>query len=229
MNSLWKARIALTSPTMPSRELRQWFRIVSLDSQVVVSHDYIERARDVFCKILKGLRKDQLAATIQVHAAEQRAAAPRGSQPVVRVYVKHLHDEVGMRLKSYSLDSVFGEHVFASRRGRASKVQNNCVQVFIGRTQLVWPTELQAMQRKDAATVATAIANVLCEIVDIAESAVDSSQCILSIHHLLSGDAVSTNGAASRRVLGFSVPALASRTGSWCGCAPPTKPIWLCR
>ena len=137
VNSLWKARIALTSPTIPSRELREWFRSVSLDSHVVVSHGYIERARDVFCQIVKGLRKDQLVATIQLHAAEQRAAAQRGSQPVVRVYVKHLHDKVGMRLKSYSLDSVFGEQAFASRWGRASKVQNNYVQVFIGRTQLV--------------------------------------------------------------------------------------------
>ena len=120
----------------------------------------------------------------------------------MRVYVKHLHDEVGMRLKSYSLDTAFGERVSASQRGRASKVQNNYVQIFIGRTQLVWPTELQAMQRKDAPTVATAIANVLCEIVDIAVSAV-GSQCLVSIHCLLSGDAVSTNGAASRRVLGY--------------------------
>lgn len=77
VTSLWKARIVLTSPTMPSRELREWFRTVSIDSLAVVGHAYIERARDAFCEILRGLRKQQLAATIELHAAEQLASAPR--------------------------------------------------------------------------------------------------------------------------------------------------------
>ena len=117
--NLWNARIALTAPTMPSRELREWFRTVSLDSSVVASHDYIERARDAFYKLLRGLRTQQLAATIQLHAAEQRAAAAPGTRPVVKVFVKHLHDEVGMRLKSYSRDFEFGERALSSHGGRA--------------------------------------------------------------------------------------------------------------
>ena len=54
VKNLWNARTALTAPTMPSRELREWFRTVSLDSSVVASHDYIERARDAFCQHFTG-------------------------------------------------------------------------------------------------------------------------------------------------------------------------------
>ena len=110
----------------------------------------------------------------------------------MRVYIKHLHDEVGMRLKSYNVDGELGVPAIASRRGCASKVQNNYVQVFVGGTQLGWPTELQAMQKKDAATVATAVSNVMGEIIDVAAAA--TSYDYLGwrpLHYLVRDDSLS--------------------------------------
>ena len=200
LNRTWFARLALSSPVVPSREFRQWCRSVALDGEAVISHSYVERSRDALCEVIKHLNREQLAG---------RAAVGIVAGSRLQIHMMHLHDEAAMTLKSY-VDTEAASLQIGSgyrpqlRRGRASVVQNNYVSLSLGGETMRWLTELQPLMKKNAPTLATAIIAVVQSVLDVVVAAAPASRgtsLTVRLCHLLVGDGVSTNEAAAKRVL----------------------------
>ena len=110
-----------------------------------------------------------------------------GSQLVV---VCHIHDEASMRLRSTTA-ACFDDAVLRKKsRSRSSKIQNNAVMVYTEDGDLEWLHELQPVEKKDAATVCSAIFLVLNGIVDSINRSVaskDVGTCNVRLIHCVVG------------------------------------------
>ena len=84
-------------------------------------------------------------------------------------------------------------------RSRSSKIQDNVIRVVSGKTVLSWFSEIQALSRKDADTLATAIIQAVSPIISLAIAASEQGRRKQRIIHCLTGDGVNTNEAASKR------------------------------
>ncbi len=143
-------------------------------------------------------------------------AAGLGDAPAQRspaVYIRHVHDEAAMRLRSYvAVDDADVEHTalrqagkLALSRGRTSKIQNNVVSVSCRGLTCPWFAELQPLMRKDGLTIASAIISIVSDILGAVRSGLDPSEgCLpLRVLHCVTGDGVNTNLNALRRVLHY--------------------------
>ena len=70
-----------------------------------------------------------------------------------------------MRLRSTTAASFADPVLGKLNRSRSSKIQNNCVRVFTEDGDLEWLHELQPVQKKDGATICSALFAVLNGIV----------------------------------------------------------------
>jgi hypothetical protein len=149
---LWFLRVAFAPPNVSLRALTEFCRDFSADQSSVISHEYVSRVRDAFAQILRGLAQKQVGALARAH-------------PAAPLFVSHIHDEAGMRIRSYQhapdTDPAPGGQRCA--RGRSTKVQNNVVRVAVAGRQVNMYVELQALLRKDASTIAQAMRNILQE------------------------------------------------------------------
>jgi hypothetical protein len=98
--------------------------------------------------------------------AKKQVAALARAHPAAPLFVSHIHDEAGMRIRSYQhvpdTDPAL-EGGQRCARGRSTKVQNNVVRVAVASRQVNMYVELQALLRKDASTIAQAMRNILQE------------------------------------------------------------------
>ena len=76
------------------------------------------------------------------------------------------------------------------------------MQVHLGARCVEWFTELQPLERKDGATIATALVATVKELLETCGRAVKPVGNNLRAVHLVTGDAVNTNDNAMRRMLG---------------------------
>ena len=83
--------------------------------------------------------------------ASHMAAQRESGQPMVCVHVVHVQDEAELRV----LSGERREGSSVPRRGRASKIQINVVDVWVEQARYHVPTELQALGDKTVATLAT--------------------------------------------------------------------------
>ena len=89
------------------------------------------------------------------------------------LFICHIHDEASFRVRSTiplaPTGEVDMEGLQSAWRSGSSKVQNHHVTLSFRREKFHWrsdwPTELEAMQKKDAPTIATTLKNVVDEIV----------------------------------------------------------------
>ena len=86
---------------------------------------------------------------------------------------------------------------------RSSKIQNHAVSVETRRESCDFLTELQALKRKDAQTIAASIVQVVERVLRMVLAGMASSgKAVRSLRvvHVITGDAVNTNDNAYRRV-----------------------------
>ena len=207
--SIWFVRVGLSNPLVSSSQMREFCRNLTLDGERPISRTYIGAARDAFAEILKKLRSEQVAKSI--------ADAPAGrSDTVGPIFICHLHDEASMRFKSYGrvepgMVAALGRTVEPFSRGRVSKVQDDLIHVRFqdrtGRTvDLEWFSELQALETKDARTIATALTSACGATLDAVAAGLQlhpSCPTRARVVHILVGDAIGTNEAAAKRMLAY--------------------------
>ena len=107
-----------------------------------------------------------------------------------------VHDKACMRMRSLAAELAGGDHI---SRARSSKIQNQDIRVVIGSSEVPFYTELVALMRKDAATIAASLFGPLADLVNVLARGLESPSPFRLVH-LLVGDGIPTNYAAARRV-----------------------------
>lgn len=192
-------KVGLSDPSLNTRQVRTTMR----QHGCSVSHAYIGRIRFAFADLIKDAFREKVKAEVGTLVADG-VMGP--------VFVLHVHDEATMRFRSYSEDDL-GASAPGGSRARFSKIQNNALTVQVGcdASPTEWMTELQPLARKDATTLATAIAQavqpvmqavggVLASISNSRSSSSGSPQSI-RVLHLLVGDGINTNECAAKKLL----------------------------
>ena len=147
-------RVGLTAPNIPSRSLAQWCRDFNIIEYDAISHGSITKSRDAFAEILKRLNRQEVNNKVSLPSLQ---ASPDSH---TTVFVPHIHDEVLLRMRSR-----FKDLPPTVCRARSSKILNHDVSVVVAIEQLQWISELQALKRKDAGTIATGLISVIKEII----------------------------------------------------------------
>ena len=204
IQNIWFARVAMMQPTTSPQEFDHWSKSVGLDDEAAISRSRIDMCRGAVAEVVKQLNAQQIQAAV----ASLLSAAMESSREAASVVAVHVHDEAGMRLRSYvpaedptmNIGSAFKATL---SRGRLSKIQNNVVTLSLADVPVPFFTELQALHKKDAGSIATAIIQVVerlfacIEKIDTGEAARRTVRFV----HVLVGDAVGTNEAAAKRVM----------------------------
>ena len=132
----WIVRISLTSPGANARGLTKSFRdVVGLDKHTV-GRDSIDKVRGAWVEFYKSmvLKLGAERVALAVAAAKSTRAG------FALIFIVQVQDEADIRLRSGEADG------FAiSRRSRASKVQQNVVELVTNSGSLDIPTELEAL------------------------------------------------------------------------------------
>lgn len=84
----WFVRVAFAPPNVSLRALTEFCRDFSAAQSSVISREYVSRVRDAFAQILRGLAQKRIGALARAH-------------PAAPLLVSHIHDEAGMRIRSY--------------------------------------------------------------------------------------------------------------------------------
>jgi hypothetical protein len=196
----WILRIFLTSPSTSSRSLARSFRdVVGLDENTV-GKDAIHRVRGAWVESYKAtvmkLAAERVAGALGAARCSRAAFAP--------IFLVHVQDEADIRLRSREDDGLP-----VPRRSRASKVQQNVVDLVTISGSLNIPTELEALGDKTSATLATSFERLVRHIaagVLPATGGIAQPQAAANhtpeawLIHVLVGDGVPTNYAAARRL-----------------------------
>ena len=160
-----------------------------------ISTAHIARVKDACCTLALRLNREMLRDIIVANDCMQRRT----------LIVSHIHDEASFRVRSF-LDLSGGAGGVADirrvNRSTSSKVQNHVVTLIMGDRRLEWLTELQAMQRKDASSLAETLTLVVKEIASIVADA-DANALVGQVRlvHVITADGLATNAAAARRLL----------------------------
>jgi hypothetical protein len=96
-----------------------------------------------------------------------------------------------------------GRDALALGRASHTKVQNNLVHVTDGSRTIEFCTELQALVVKDGPTIATAVADVVTEVINVCHEGLKRSANgakVLRVVHLVCGDGIRTSEDAMKRI-----------------------------
>lgn len=196
LQSWWFARAALAHPNICPRLLAISFAEEGGEGMPMVSRSYISTIRDAFVEVLKQFNAEELSSTLAAYMrqAEGTSASPSsiGAVPLVLL---HVHDEASMRLRS-RIDPFQAK----PSRSRSSKIQQHAITVHIGEHKVGVLSELEALLDKSAGTLATSLDRALRQVCD-ALAMRDAHGPEIWVVHIIVGDGVATNEAASRRVL----------------------------
>ena len=160
IKAIWHIRVGLAHSSIPMRTLQDICRDFSVSEANQVSFGYVGPIRDAFCELVKGQSRARACSLV---AAARPSGIERPEVETRPLYVRHVQDEAGMRIRSY--DAAVDEDPSLARppdgrrpaRGRTSKRQNNLMSMHIEGQSSEWLTELQALLRKDAGIIATAM------------------------------------------------------------------------
>ena len=215
----WLVRVFLSTPSSNSRGLEKSFReVVGMDAPSI-SRRSMSRVRDTWVEfyvpmVLK-VAADRLAAAM--------AGAIRSRVNIVPFYCVHVQDEAAMKLRSKRDDGVA-----VPRRSRACKVQQNVLHIHDMYGSVDIPTELEALNDKTSATLATSFERLVRYVatsilpatcggalpatrggtLPASRGGASSSTSRPAAHptpefwmfHVLVGDGIATNEAAAKRL-----------------------------
>ena len=203
IHTSWLIRAGLSLPSLPVASVSSYLRDFPADEAHAISPTYVGVAKDAFCELVK----DFNAKEISNLCSSMTEIWPRAvAAPWVPIVVVHVHDEASMRVRSF-LDDTHPELTRpASKRivrTRYSKVMNHAVWVCVGSKALEHYTELHAVHRKDAPTIAKSLHDAFSPIVNAVQASKPPDLAPgqrARILHILTGDGVGTNLAAAKRL-----------------------------
>ena len=203
----WAVVAGLGDPTTSTRSVESWCREFAIadEEKIPISHTSVAAMRDTFGHILLEMNKQDVTRYVQ--------SAPHGF-----VVIRHLHDEASMRLRSTLPSPAAAPAAPASaaapaaapaassapalpaptRTARYSKVQNSVVTLHRSACEeypMSLLCELQALGRKDSATLATSLHSVASAV---REARVGSLNGRMRLIHCIVGDGVAANQLAAR-------------------------------
>ena len=187
-------RICLSSPVGSSgRGKAQSFQDVAAFGTAdvkTVGRTTISRVRDAWVEMYKPMVYK--AAADRVAAAT--GAAKKAKAEFVPVFLLHVQDEADIRLRSSGrLDSIA-----IPRRSRASKVQQNVVELGLVDGSMEIPTEIEALGDKTAATLATCFENLVRLISARVLGQQPQAHPEVWLVHIIVGDGIATNESAAK-------------------------------
>ena len=125
----------------------------------------------------------------------ETAGGVSAAPPFLGVILLHVQDEAELRLLSSDPSSRPG----LPRRSRTSKVQLHVVRLLCKRKEFQLPQELEALQDKTAATLATSFLSVLQTWMTTVNAALPKAAANeIWFTHCLVGDGITTNEAAAK-------------------------------
>ena len=213
----WMVRVFLSTPSANARGLSKAFtEVVGMDAPTI-SRQSISRIRDAWVEMYKPMVY-KIGAD-RVAAAE--ATARRLRIDFVPVFFQQVQDEADIKLRS-ELAKAFR----ILSRSRASKVQQSACTLFDMYGSLDFPTELEALGDKTAATLATSFERLLRLVASTVISPVTCGDALrraatrtarpaprgsallpaaqaapdIWLIHILVGDGIATNNAAAKRL-----------------------------
>jgi hypothetical protein len=198
IQSLWFVRVGLSAPTVSERTLSQWCRDFPVAETKNISHVKIGQVRDAVVEVVKHLNEKSL---VSLAAGAGVLPTGRGKMETEPFFVKCVHDEVIMTLKSSLHDTTLPADLQSGLRGKSSKIQNQVVSVITGTQELEVFTELQALHKKDGATIAFSLIQTATRVIQKLRQAHPGENVTVRVLHLVTGDAVNTNENACKRLL----------------------------
>ena len=195
----WIVRLFLSSPIANARGLTKSFRdVVGLDKNTV-ARPTIDKVRGAWVEYYKAM-------ILKLGAERVRGAigaAKRIRAEFAPVFFVHVQDEADIQLRSGEDDGLP-----VPRRSRASKVQQNVVELVTLSGGLDIPTELEALGDKTAATLTTSFERLVRYIAaGVLPAPGGNSKLQASplapevwLFHILVGDGIATNLAAAKRL-----------------------------
>ena len=193
----WIGRVIACAPHSSARALASSLHLAAGTDTTTVSRWSVGRIRAAFVEMYQNMVHSHCRDEVLKRQATRR----RSPDDFTDVFAVHVQDEAALRL--LSADVRDGPSM--PRRGRASKVQMNVLDVLVGDVRQHIPTELAALGDKKAKTLATCfedlLRNLVAKIFPIqpqAEGMATSSPIWLV--HIIVGDGIATNEAAARQL-----------------------------
>jgi hypothetical protein len=202
--NLWYVRAGLSAASVSVRTLGQWCRDYPTCETKNISRFSITQVRNAMAEIIKELNGECVTA---LAASRELLHVEEMHWETKAFYLPHVHDEATMgEVRSYLHDVSLPTALQSGLRGKSSKIQNHVLEVKTAtETQEVY-TELQALHKKDGVSVAYSIIQTVGCVIEQLTKAFANPQgaghrkVIVRVIHLITGDAVNTNGNACRRV-----------------------------
>jgi len=194
INVLWSVRVGLADPNTSSEAVEAWVTEFPPEEARNVSRGSVPRIRDCWVELVK-YQNRCMARDMFVQAPDNL------------VVLIHTQDEANMRVRSSCInlgtDSRVQLPMNARRYSRSprSSVQVHSMVLAFGSRMMEWHTELQPLERKTAATLATAVIIATEEVMECLVAGVQAPSIRIRFLHLITGDGINTNEAAMRIVL----------------------------
>ena len=137
-----------------------------------ISSTQVGKVRDAFAEIIKDMQAKNIATLAAGFVAASACSRSTSGRSVAgpTVYIAHNHDGADLRARSKSQslpsDASLTMPRFASHmsRSRTSKLQNQKLDIHFGHDSFPWHSELQAMDDKTAASIATTIVSFISDV-----------------------------------------------------------------
>ena len=189
LDAMWFVRVGTSSPLVPARSLAQIYSDFGVEEMSHIGATSIFHTRNAWAELLKNFNREYFCRLVLAHHVTEDGC------PLV-IFVRHIHDEAPMRLRSFLADTV---RAGALRRGPYSKIQNNMVRLVFAEFAFDWFTELQPLACKNSQTMASALILVVLAVLDAIDSQAVTRR--VRVVHVLTGDGIQTNDSAAKRVL----------------------------
>ena len=201
----WILRVILSAPNASGSGLVDAFKIAVASDSSVISRQSMSCIKASFLEFWKDMNHEKVQEFLSMQLQGVVSETARGVSAAPRflgVILLHVQDEAELRLLSSDSSSRPG----LPRRSRTSKVQLHVVRLLCKRKEFQLPQELQALQDKSAATLATSFLSVLQTWMTTVKAALPKAAAYkgsrspkeIWFTHCLVGDGIATNEAAAK-------------------------------
>lgn len=182
--NVWLLRVALSPPNVPIRKLVEWCLDFNVDLVQPVGRTFVPNAKDAFCELVKHWNRTQVSSMV--------AFAQAGKHPStsLRIYIPHEQDEACFKMESRQRVAAAHDTASRLRRARSSKVLNHVIHVHVDDSVVKWVQELQALSKKDAATIGSGLILVIKDVIQtcLREVTLDDLAAKPRVLHAITGE-----------------------------------------
>ena len=169
---LWHVRAMLADAHLSPDIIAGFCCEFTREESKSISSTQVGTVRDAFAEIIKDMQAKNIATIAASFVAAIACSRSTSGRSVAgpTVYLAHIHDGADLRARSksqsLSSDACLTMPRFASHmsRSRTSKIQNQKLDIHFGHDSFPWHSELQAMEDKTAASIATTIVSLISDV-----------------------------------------------------------------